>query len=78
MSVEIKAAESQVKRQWGGMTFPQPVAHPDYIGDGVYVGTDGAGIVMVTQRTMLQHWIYLEPEVLRALVRYANRVGIKP
>ena len=48
---------------------------PTYLGDSVYASMDGGMIKLVADRTQV---IYLEPEVYRALVRYAAANGITP
>jgi hypothetical protein len=50
---------------------------PEYLGDGVYAGHDGYQIWLAAndQRNQV---IALEPEVLVALIAYAERVGMLP
>ena len=49
----------------------------DYIGDGVYVRYDGFGItLMANHHEHPTDQVYLEPEVLDALNRFAVAVGI--
>ena len=45
----------------------------DYIGDGVYVEFDGFGIELRANSPDSPHVIYLEPQVLEALNRFAKR-----
>jgi hypothetical protein len=45
---------------------------PDYLGDGVYVSHDGFQLWLGLQAR--QQMIALEPEVFKALVRYAERM----
>lgn len=48
---------------------------PDYLGDGVYADFDGYGITLkANDHENPTDTIYLEPEVLAALNRYAERV----
>lgn len=39
-----------------------------YIGDGAYAEHDGYGWKLSTNRMGLEHWVYLEPEVLAAFL----------
>ena len=49
----------------------------DYIGDGVYVTYDGFGIILhANDHLDPTDCIYLEPEVLDTLNKFAKRVGI--
>jgi hypothetical protein len=46
-----------------------------YLGDGVYAKWDGFGATLRTEREdtfrgQVDHWIYMEPEVYAALVRF--------
>lgn len=45
----------------------------DYIGDGVYVEFDGFGIELRANSPDSPHVVYLEPQVLEALNRFAKR-----
>jgi hypothetical protein len=45
----------------------------DYIGDGVYVEFDGFGIELRANSPDSPLFIYLEPQVLEALNRFAER-----
>ncbi len=48
----------------------------DYLGDSVYAEFDGSGIILTTENGLASdpsNTIYLEPEVLRALVRFEER-----
>jgi hypothetical protein len=45
----------------------------EYLGDGVHAGHDGWHIVLSTAQ---RGPIYLDPAVLRALIRYAVRHGV--
>lgn len=50
-----------------------------YVGDGVYAEFDGFGIVLTTEDGVsVSNMIYLEPDVLRAINRYAGRYGVMP
>jgi hypothetical protein len=48
----------------------------DYLGDGVYVGHDGYQVWLTTGSHHSPELVALDPEVLKALVNYAKRVGI--
>ena len=49
--------------------------HKDYLADGVYASFDGYGIVLTTENGIeATNTIVLEPEVLRALNRYVERI----
>lgn len=49
----------------------------DYIGDGVYVEYDCGGIMLKANDHLdPTDTIYLEPEVLEALIRFAKRMGM--
>ena len=44
-----------------------------YLGDGVYAEFDGYGIKLTTENGVeVSNSIYVEPEVLRALVKFAD------
>lgn len=43
-----------------------------YLGDGVYASFDGFMIRLSTERAV-EHFIYLEPEVYKSLVDFADR-----
>ena len=47
----------------------------EYLGDGVYASFDGYQIWLRTPRENGDHTIALEPEVLRALKEYVNRLN---
>lgn len=50
----------------------------DYAGDGVYVGYDGFGIWLhANDHRHPTDRIYLEPEVLKALIRIAKSFGME-
>jgi len=50
----------------------------DYIGDGVYAGFDGEGIWLYTgSHDYPDNRVYLEPQVLDSLIRFAKRAGFK-
>lgn len=45
----------------------------EYLGDGVYVEVKTGSLLLTTENgTSVQNEIYLEPEVLRGLVEYAD------
>lgn len=49
-----------------------------YLGDGVYVGHDGYGLVLTTEDGIREtNRIVLEPDVYRALVAYVEALGRK-
>jgi hypothetical protein len=51
----------------------EDVKTDEYLGDGIHASHDGWHIVLSTA----QHGpIYLDPSVLRALIRYASRHGM--
>lgn len=58
-----------------------PIA-PDYLGDAVYATHKEGNVIMLTTNhhnpSYSNDTIYLEPEVMKALVRYATRAGILP
>jgi hypothetical protein len=50
-----------------------------YIGDSVYAEYDGFGIVLTTENGRgPSNTIYMEPEVVRALVDFVDFIGRKP
>ena len=50
----------------------------DYIGDGVYVDFDGCGIwLYANDFDEPTDKIYLEQEVLEALIRFSERMGAR-
>jgi len=44
----------------------------DYLGDGLYVEFDGYGLKLWADREDTTHWVYLEPVVYEALLRFVN------
>lgn len=63
-----------------------PVATPatEYLGDGLYAKHDGFGVSLYTDRTEIEpcrdprqvrHWVYLEPDVYAALLKFVARVA---
>jgi hypothetical protein len=45
-----------------------------YLGDGVYVGVSGLGLVLTTENGIsVTNKIVLEPEVLHGLMKYLER-----
>lgn len=49
----------------------------DYLGDGVYADMDGQMVRLTTENGVeATNEIFLEPEIVLALVRYAERHGI--
>ena len=56
------------------MTLPPP--HASYIGDGVYVHSDGIGLVLQTSNGVsVQNQIVLEPEVLVSFLDYLKKIS---
>ncbi len=54
------------------------ITSKDYIGDGVYAEFDDIGIwLKANDFNKPSDIIFLEPEVLRALINFADRVGMK-
>lgn len=50
-------------------------SNKSYLGDGVYVAVDGAGLVLTTEDGIrITNTIYLESEVYRALLRYVDEL----
>lgn len=48
----------------------------DYMGDGVYANFDGFGIILTTENgAYATNTIYLEPQVMKALLGFAERVA---
>lgn len=45
-------------------------AQQTYLGDGLYAEFDGFGFKLWADRGNDTHWVYLEPEVFDALVRF--------
>lgn len=43
-----------------------------YLGDGLYASFDGWQIILRAPRSGGDHWVALEPEVWRALSRFAE------
>lgn len=52
-----------------------------YLGDGLYVNFDGNGLTLWTERWDFgkpqRHWVYLEPEIYAALLRYVDSIKTK-
>ena len=48
-----------------------------YLGDGVYIRTDGFSTILTTEDGIsATNEIYLEPDVLRKLIEYCRKKGI--
>jgi hypothetical protein len=48
-----------------------------YLGDGVYVAVSGYDLVLTTENGIsITNEIVLEPEVLRALLKYLERLSV--
>lgn len=45
-----------------------------YLGDGLYASYDGYAIRLRAPRASGDHWVGLEPDVMRNLIRFAERV----
>jgi hypothetical protein len=59
---------------------PKGVKDPDYLGDGVYCGHDGNGVLvvwLVHPGSLGPDAIALEPQVMSALVRYRQRLSLR-
>ncbi len=49
-----------------------------YLGDGAYADFDGYSVILTTEDGIrATNTIVLEPEIMRALISYAMRVGIR-
>ena len=48
-----------------------------YLGDGLYATFDGFQIILRAPRLDGDHWVALEPELLAALIRFADHVNTK-
>lgn len=49
-----------------------------YLGDGAYAEFDGFGIILTTENGIcITNTIYLESEVLQALIEFVNRLKEK-
>lgn len=57
------------------MSSDAPILADDYLGDGVYASYDGYGIALDLRGQDATTRIYLEPEVIAALNRYAERAA---
>lgn len=56
----------------------KPPAGREYLGDGLYVEFDGYQLKLAASNGQCdQDTVYLESSVLRALIEYARRVGMK-
>lgn len=54
-------------------------ANKDYLGDSVYADFDGFAIILTTENGMgASNTIVMEPEVLAALNRFAQRMAASP
>jgi hypothetical protein len=52
------------------------VRDKEYLGDGLYVETDDFMIKLSTERENGTHYVFLEPEVIDALLRYLRKQKI--
>lgn len=51
----------------------------EYLGDGVYIATDGYNIVLTTENGInVQNTIYMEPEVIKAFFELLKRWDMLP
>jgi hypothetical protein len=54
--------------------MPEP--NETYLGDGLYASFDGFMITLRAPRDRGDHWMGLEPLILRELIAYAKRMGV--
>jgi hypothetical protein len=47
-----------------------------YVGDGLYASYDGFALTLRAPREFGDHYVVLEPLVLRAFLEYAERCGM--
>jgi hypothetical protein len=50
----------------------------EYLGDGAYAEFDGYGVTVSTEREDGTHWVYFEPEVFAAFVRFFKACHAAP
>ncbi len=63
--------QSRLEAETGNAFDGQPKV---YIGDGVYVFSDGFSLYLATCREDVIHWMAIEPRMLRELVRFADEI----
>lgn len=56
---------------------PSQLIDKEYLGDGLYVGSDGYNLRLYTERPDGWHYVGLEPEVLWAFDEYRIRFAEK-
>jgi hypothetical protein len=50
-----------------------------YLGDGVYVDNDGFNVILTTEDGVtVTNTIYLEPDVMQALLQYYKKQAVNP
>jgi hypothetical protein len=49
-----------------------------YLGDGLYASFDGYMIVLRAPRSAGDHWVGLEPEILRAFQLFCEQFTVRP
>ena len=59
------------------MDIKERLIDKSYIGDGVYIQTDGFAITLTTENGIIAtNTIYLEPEHFRKIMEYCRKKGI--
>jgi len=59
------------------MDIKERLIDKSYIGDGVYIQTDGFAITLTTENGIIAtNTIYLEPEHCRKIMEYCRKKGI--
>jgi len=51
-----------------------PYLRETYLGDGLYASFDGWMLTLKTPREDGEHWVGLEPDILRALLRFVESI----
>lgn len=54
------------------------MADETFLGDGVYVSHDRYAICLRAPRDGGDHVVYIEPWMMRELIRYCERIGMLP
>lgn len=49
-----------------------------YLGDGLYASFDGYNVILRAPRAGGDHWVGLEPSVIREFMRYLRGLGNDP
>lgn len=57
------------------MKDTNPVSNTTYLGDGLYVSFDGYSVVLRAPVDGGDHWVRLEPEVLKAFCVYLEELA---